>query len=208
MALETTTVLAYLFFMIFGYLSGSVMYSQLLPLKLRHVNIREISDDGNPGAGNVFKNIGISMGFLCLICDIIKGTIPVALCLRYLSWDSPLFALALIAPVLGHARFGKAIAVSFGTLLGLIPESFLVFYLVVPFVFFSTVIRITPHAWRVIVSFAVFVVGTILRDNAFSLQIAAFCIGLIVIVKHVRFLHTAEEVHFRISLGLGIHSSK
>lgn len=194
--------------MILGYLSGSVMYSQQLPLKLRHVNIREISDDGNPGAGNVFKNVGISMGFLCLICDIVKGTIPVALCLHYLSWDNLLFALVVIAPVLGHARFGKAIAVSFGVLLGLIPESFLVCYLVVPFVFFSVVIRITPHAWRVIASFLMFFVGTVLRDNAFPLEVAAFCIALIVIVKHVKYLRSVEEVRFHATLGLGFHSPK
>lgn len=208
MYLETVTLLSYLFFMILGYLSGSVMYSQVLPLKLRHINIREISDDGNPGAGNVFKNVGISMGFLCLICDIVKGTIPVALCLHYLSWDNLLFALVVIAPVLGHARYGKAIATSFGVLLGLIPKSFLVFYLAAPFVFFSVIIRITPHAWRVIASFLLFFVGTVLGDNAFPLQVAAFCIGLIVIAKHVKYLRSVEEVSFHAALGLHIHSPK
>lgn len=207
MPIETTTILAYLFFMIFGYLSGSVMYSRLLPLKLRNINICELSDDGNPGAGNVFKYVGISMGFLCLICDLIKGTIPVALCLHYMNWDNPLFALVVIAPVLGHARFGKAIAVSFGALIGLIPESFLVFYLVVPFVFFSAIVRITPHAWRVIISFFTFFVGTFLGCDIFTLQLAAFCMALIVIVKHVKFLRTVE-VRFHADLGFGIRRSK
>ena len=208
MSHETVTVLSYLFFMIFGYLSGSIMYSQVLPLKLRHINIRKISDDGNPGAGNVFKNVGVSMGLLCLICDIIKGAIPVALCLHYLSWNNLLFALVLIAPVLGHARFGKAIATSFGVLLGLLPKSLLVFYLAIPFVFFSVVVRITPHAWRVIISFLLFFVGTVLQGYAFPLQVAAFCIALIVIVKHVKYLRSLEEVHFHASLGLHIHSPK
>ena len=207
MPFETTTVLAYLFFMIFGYLSGSVMYSKLLPLKLCHINICEISDDGNPGAGNVFKYVGLSMGFLCLVCDIMKGAVPVALCLHYMSWENPLFALVLIAPVWGHARFGKAIAVSFGALLGLLPESFLVLYLAFPFVFFSTVVRITPHAWRVIVSFLMFFIGTLLRCGVFTLQLAAFCTALVVIVKHLKFLRTVE-VRFHADLGFRIHSPK
>lgn len=207
MPFETTTLLAYLFFMVFGYLSGSVMYSKMLPLKLRHVDICMISDDGNPGAGNVFKHMGVTMGLLCLICDIIKGTIPVALCLHYMRWDTPLFTLVVIAPVLGHACFGKSIAVSFGVLIGLIPESFMVLYLAAPFIFFSTIVRITPHAWRVIVSFVSFFVITFLRGSLFTLQLAAFCIALTVITKHIKYLRSVE-VHFHAHLGFRIHSPK
>ena len=50
----------YLVFAVFGYVSGSVMYSRLLPFLFKQVDITKISDDGNPGAGNVFQHLGIS----------------------------------------------------------------------------------------------------------------------------------------------------
>lgn len=67
-------------------------------------------------------------GTLTLICELLKGFLPVYL---YLRGRSPaecpaIFALILAAPVLGHAfsvfygfHGGKGIAVSFGCLLGL-----------------------------------------------------------------------------------------
>lgn len=192
--------MTYLIFALFGYLSGSIMYSQLLPSLLKHVNIAALSDDGNPGAGNVFKQLGPSMGIPCLICDIFKGTIPVALCLHYLSWEHPFFALVLAAPVLGHAKKGKAIAVSFGVLIGLLPFSMIVFYLVIPFLFFSILVRINPHAWRVILSFLCFLAATLFRCPVFSLRLGTFLITLTVGVKHAIFIKSAHE-HFHIDWG-------
>lgn len=183
----------YLIFAMIGYLSGSILYSRLIPSYFRKVDIRDISDDGNPGAGNVFKNLGIPLGIVCLACDLLKGAIPVSLCLHYLDQENPLFALVLASPVLGHAKKGKAIAVSFGVLIGLLPFRFLVFYLVAPFLFFSLFIQVNPHAWRVIFSFFCFFIATLVREPVFSLRLGALLITLTVIAKHVAFVRHAHE---------------
>ena len=183
----------YLIFTLIGYLSGSILYSRLLPSHFRNIDIETVSDDGNPGAGNVFKNCGTPLGILCLACDLLKGAIPVSFCLHYLDWEHPMFALALASPVLGHAKKGKAIAVSFGVLIGLLPFHLMVFYLVLPFVFFSTLIRVNPHAWRVIFSFVCFFVLSLVCVSIFSLRLGALLIALIVIAKHVAFLLQARE---------------
>lgn len=183
----------YLFFALLGYISGSILYSSLIPSHFKQVDIRDISDDGNPGAGNVFKNLGISFGIPCLICDILKGTIPVALCLHYLDWENPLFALVLASPVLGHAKKGKAIAVSFGVLLGLMPFSFMVFYLILPFLGFSGIIRVNPHAWRVMLSFLCFAAASYIRVQVFSLRLGASLIALTVTAKHLAYVRQTHE---------------
>lgn len=195
----------YLIFALLGYVSGSILYSRLLPSHFRNADIRLISDDGNPGAGNVFKNFGAALGVPCLACDILKGTIPVSLCLQCLEWDHPLFALVMATPVLGHAKKGKAIAVSFGVLIGLLPFSMMVFYLVIPFLCFSIFLRINPHAWRVIASFLCFFAASLAYVPLFSLQLGAFLITFTVIVKHIAFI---RQTHAKIHFTVGWHPSR
>ena len=46
---------AYLFYSFFGYLSGSVLYSYLIPKYFCHVDVRTVNEDQNPGAFNAFS---------------------------------------------------------------------------------------------------------------------------------------------------------
>ena len=121
----------YLFYLLFGYLSGSVLYSYLIPKHFCHVDVRTANEDQNPGAFNAFSAAGPRVGLFCVLCDIGKGFLPVFLAVHSsaVSMGSWLFALILLAPVAGHAwpflqpaKGGKAISVSFGVLLGLLPD--------------------------------------------------------------------------------------
>ena len=120
----------YLIYIILGYLSGSVMYAYLIPKMLKHIDIRELSDDGNPGTANAFLHAGIPIGSLVIRCELCKGALPVWVAARRLHISGLLFAPVMAAPVLGHAfplffggkGGGKSIAVSFGVLIGLYPN--------------------------------------------------------------------------------------
>lgn len=199
--------MSYLIFALLGFCSGSIMYSQIFPYVFLGKDITALSDDGNPGCSNVFLHAGIPMGILCLICDIFKGVLPVFLSLSFCDMKHFLFALVLAAPVLGHAssfcllkfiapkKFqwmkqcsGKAIAVSFGCLIGLMPQSYLVFALVIPFLFFSVVFRINPHSYHVIVSFGCFFLLAVIHGCSRTLLLGSFLISTIVITKHLQFL--------------------
>ena len=70
---------AYLFYSFFGYLSGSVLYSYLIPKYFCHVDVRTVNEDQNPGAFNAFSVAGPRIGLLCVLCDIGKGFLPVFL---------------------------------------------------------------------------------------------------------------------------------
>lgn len=197
----------YLLWVLIGFLSGSVMYSYLLPKWLYHKDITKISKDGNPGCGNVFTCIGIPCGIACLVLELAKGAVPLWLSLRFLDVNQPLFAAVMTAPVLGHAfspmlkrRGGKAIAVTFGTLIGLCPGMWVLFWLAIPLVFFSTVIRIRPHSLRVMTSYLVMLTATVLLEPNLIAWLGTFIITAVVIYKHIGDYVGREKRRFDVSI--------
>lgn len=144
-----------------GILCGSILFSQYLPWLIKKVDIVAVSDDHNPGTANAMKHAGIPVGILCLLGDIFKGVLPIHIALRLGLESGCLFSLIMAAPVLGHAyslfnrgRGGKAIAVSFGVLIGLMPiHTEPLYALCVIYLFFSLVVRIRPHTRRTRITF-------------------------------------------------------
>lgn len=148
-------------YILFGYLCGSILFARVFGQVLYERDVTADGDDKNPGTFNAFKCGGFLCGVLTLICDLAKGIIPVFMYIRGLD-DDPGLALTFViaAPVLGHIfpifyrfRGGKGIAVSFGTLLGLFPMMMPVLILAAVFIFFSLVVKISPHYYRTLASF-------------------------------------------------------
>ncbi len=122
-----------------------------------------MSPDHNPGTANAFRYGGFWCGFLTLVCDLLKGFLPVFLYMAYIGLEPHYglsFAPVMAAPVIGHAfpvffRFqgGKGIAVSFGCLLGLLPIWQPLALLAAFFIFFSVALRITSHYHRTLITY-------------------------------------------------------
>ena len=91
-------------FVLGGYFLGGIMFSDIFPRVFMKKDIKNLSDDKNPGASNVFKICGVPMGILCLFLDMAKGFLPVFLFMSFNGTDSFVFSLVLISPVLGHVR--------------------------------------------------------------------------------------------------------
>lgn len=152
-----------------GIFCGSLLFGSALPKKLKGVDVVALSDDHNPGTANAMKHAGVPIGILCLIGDIFKGTIPVNLSIRMGLETGSLFPLIMAAPVFGHAyslfhkgKGGKAIAVSFGVMIGLLPlHTELLMLLCVLYIFFSVVIVIRPHTRRTRITFCLFALGNV-----------------------------------------------
>lgn len=198
---EMEEIRPYLLFAGLGYLSGSVLYAQIFLRLFRGRDVRTVSEDENPGTANAFLGGGVVCGVLALAGDLCKGMLPVQWALQNCDMRCPWFALVLAAPVIGHAwpiffrfRGGKAIAVSFGVLLGIapvcpVPLAALAFF----YLFFSLVVRISPHAWRSIAAFlAAGLAGRALAMPA-SLVGGVRLIVLIVCGKHLAALHRNPE---------------
>ena len=153
----------YLFFTILGFALGSTLFAYWTPKIIRHIDIRELPADHNPGVANAFMYGGFFCGLLSLILELAKGFVPVFLGQRFLDTHSLLFIPVLIAPVFGHAfpffrkeKGGKAITASFGVLLGLFPEMRPAVYLAFFFIFFSLIVVVSPHSFRSVVTFGLF----------------------------------------------------
>ncbi len=182
-----------LLFSLFGYLCGSILFAVLFS-RLFHRDILTPSPDKNPGVANAYLYGGFWCGTCTLLGDVLKGFLPVFLLVcstsaQSLNWR---YALALAAPVLGHAfpvfrRFqgGKGIAATFGCLLGLFPYSPLPLVLFAAvFIFFSVVLKISPHFYRTLLTYlgtalllpALGAPGTVCA--AFLIMAATVCVRL------------------------------
>lgn len=146
-----------------GYLSGSVLYARVFARIFKKENMIENSKDKNPGTANAFMHGGFLCGILTLIFDLLKGFLPVFLYIIY-SRDrndvSVWLPFVMAAPVVGHAfsvfyhmKGGKGIATTFGCLLGLLPVWQPAVALAVFFIFFSLILRITPHFQRTLLAY-------------------------------------------------------
>lgn len=137
----THELLSCMLYTLGGYLSGGILFSCWLPRALRCVDVRKYGEDGNPGAFNAIVACGLPIGLTCVVLDILKGTLPVLAALHLGDLSGWYMVPVVIAPVAGHAwpiqrhgHGGKAISVSFGVMLGLLPHLWLaaiwaVFYL-------------------------------------------------------------------------------
>ena len=188
--------LLYAAYILGGYLLGSILFGNILPKTIKGIDITVCSRDGNPGTANAMQYAGIGVGLLCLLGDLAQGVLPVFLGVRRFGIYPPIFGLVLAAPVVGHAfslfrgfRGGKAIAVSFGVLLGLLPRPGIVWILAGLYIFFSLVLRIRPHERRTVWTFAffaLFVCALYLRHKLpFSLLAGSGLMAAVVIYKNL-----------------------
>lgn len=122
-----------------AYLMGSIPSAVWVTQYYSGGDIRKLGDR-NPGAANVFREIGQKAAVLVLIMDISKGLVVVSIP-QFFDFSNlyfhsfPLFQLLLtLAVVIGHryplfARFsgGKGVAALIGALIGIQPQM-LLFY--------------------------------------------------------------------------------
>lgn len=147
-------------FVLIGYLSGSVLFARVSARLLHRGDVSQESQDKNPGTTNAFRYGGFACGVLTLLGDILKGALPIWLYLAAAPQWAAGLAVVLPAPVLGHIfplffhfRGGKGIATTFGCLLGLLPDIRPALLLAASFLFFSLIVRVSPHYYRTIAAY-------------------------------------------------------
>ena len=175
-----------------GFLSGSIMFSYILPRWLYSIDIRQYNEDGNPGSMNAIAASGLVVGLLCLVLDILKAAVPVYVAVQYLKVSGYALVPVMIAPVLGHAfspflgfRGGKAISVAFGSLLGVIHISLAVVILVLVMVFFHFIIVLSPDSSKVISAFALTSLIVLIFEPLIEIKTVVLIIGFVVCGKHL-----------------------
>ncbi|MEK9498950.1 glycerol-3-phosphate 1-O-acyltransferase PlsY [Photorhabdus sp. P32] len=106
---------------IFAYLCGSIS-SAILICRLAGLPDPRQHGSGNPGATNVLRIGGRSTAAIVLICDVLKGMIPVWLAYQlyvppfYLGITAMAACLGHIYPIFFQFKGGKGVATAFGAI--------------------------------------------------------------------------------------------
>ncbi|HOO18880.1 MAG TPA: glycerol-3-phosphate acyltransferase, partial [Paludibacteraceae bacterium] len=127
----------YSFCLLIGYLIGSILFARLITRLATGQNILELGNH-NPGAYNVFRNVGKGWGILVGILDAGKALFPMLIA-RYafhLQDDIALGCLGIGAllghgyPLYYHFEGGRAASILMGMLIFFVPYEFLFSFLI------------------------------------------------------------------------------
>ena len=108
---------------ILGYACGSIPFGLLLTQAAGLGDVRKIGS-GNIGATNVLRTGNKKIAILTLLCDCLKGTIPVLIAAHF--WGPAIAVIAGFGAMFGHIfpvwlgfKGGKGVATFIGVLFGL-----------------------------------------------------------------------------------------
>ena len=187
-------------FSTFGYLAGSLLFARYFSDFFCGKDVTADTPDKNPGTYNANTYGGFWCGALTLICDLLKGFLPVFLFIRF-SGKGLGLVLVMVAPVLGHLfpiwhKFsgGKGIAVSFGVLLGIAPDFRPVLILAITYLMFSFLFKVNPHFYRLILTYSVAMLAIILVRPGVTVVLGCAAVFSAVLLKIISVRDTYDKM--------------
>jgi glycerol-3-phosphate acyltransferase PlsY len=197
MELVFTAILA-----IAAFILGGVPFAVIIGRVVLKKDITKYGD-GNPGAANVWKAGGPTAGMLAVVLDVAKG-VPFVV-LSHTVVELPVLAPVIVAvcAVLGHAfspflhwHGGKAIAVTFGIMLGLLPQ----YDILLVFLAFMVVcaLFVKNDSWGTIIS-AAGTLAYLTAYNGYSWKplLMVFLLAVL-IIKHFEDLRSLPDFRGRL----------
>ncbi len=184
-----------------AFITGAIPFSVIIGRLFLKKEITAYGD-GNPGAANVFRAGGVPIGLSAVVMDVAKG-IPFVL-LSHKAFGLPILSSVIIAvaAVLGNAyspflrwHGGKAIAVTFGVMLGLPEYTMLLTFMACTILCY---ILVKPDAWKVIIGAAAALIFLTVTKGYSWEPLLMSCLLLILVVKHFEALHTVPGLTIRL----------
>lgn len=191
----------FLLLLLGAYLVGAIPSGVILTRLAGVGDVRQ-AGSGNIGATNVYRVAGRRLGIITLICDALKGVLPLAVLLALGGYSQTQLALVAAAAFLGHCypvylgfKGGKGVATALGIFLVLSPLAVLGGILV----FAGTLWK-----WRYVslasITAAVVPLLILLAERSFPLFFASLFISGMVILRHrgnIERLRNGTESRFR-----------
>lgn len=126
--------------MVIAYFIGSILTGVRIGRRYRGLDIREFGS-GNAGATNAMRVLGVKLGSIVLVLDVLKGLLPVLLLPLILGIDHPVPPTVQLligaAAVAGHMfsweagfKGGKGVATGLGVFLAVAPKVMLIVLLI------------------------------------------------------------------------------
>ncbi|MGD0780871.1 MAG: glycerol-3-phosphate acyltransferase [Dehalococcoidales bacterium] len=196
MEIGYTAVLA-----IAAFILGSVPFSVVIGRWLLKKDITKYGDN-NPGSANVFRAGGPAIGMLAAVLDVSKG-VPFVLLSHIIELPVLSPVIVAVCAVLGHAfspflhwHGGKAVAVTFGVMLGLLPQYDILLVFIIFMIACSLLVK--SDSWGVIIS-AVGTLAYLIAFNGYSWKpLLMLCLLAILVIKHFEDLHTLPSLRGRL----------
>lgn len=185
-----------------AFILGAVPFSVIIGHLLLKKDITRYGD-GNPGSANVFRAGSKKLGLLALVLDIAKGVPFVLLAHTVFGLSGISLVIIAISAVLGHAfspflnwHGGKAVAITFGVMLGLLPQYEVLLVFVISVVLCFIFVKI--DAWKIIIgATGTLIYLAIVKGNSWE-PLLMLCLLVILVIKHFEDLHTLPS--FRANL--------
>lgn len=169
--------------LIVSYLLGSIPFGLVVGKLIYKKDIRQFGS-GNIGTTNAFRAFGTPGGILVFLCDMLKGAIPVLIAMSLNpGWHPLVFGgMAIVGhsyPIFLKFKGGKAVATSFGVVLGFNPifalisiAAFFISLFVTSMVSFSSIFAVTFAA----------ILSLFYQD--WVLTLATVLVLILVIIRH------------------------
>ncbi len=176
-----------------AFILGSIPFSVVIGYLLLKKDITRYGD-GNPGSANVFRAGNAGIGLLAVVLDIAKGVPFVWLAHAVFGLPPASLVIIAVAAVLGHAfspflhwHGGKAVAITFGVMLGL-PQYNILLAFIIAMVLCLIFVKI--DSWKIIIGAS----GTlayliIVQGNSWE-PLLMLCLLVILVIKHSGELNT------------------
>lgn len=181
---ENATTVALAIVIATAYLIGSIP-SGLLLGKAYGIDVRK-EGSGNIGATNLYRTVGRNVGIITLICDCLKGLLPV-LFIKSSSFHPEFAAWVGLAAFCGHVfsvfmkfKGGKGVATALGVFLALAPLA--VSIAIALFVLLMVMWRYVSLGS--ISAAAAMPIAVYLLGGSREVTLITFIIALIVIIRH------------------------
>ncbi|MCA9396563.1 MAG: glycerol-3-phosphate 1-O-acyltransferase PlsY [Candidatus Omnitrophica bacterium] len=174
-----------------GFLCGSFPTAYLYCLIFHKKDIRTIGS-GNPGATNVFRNFGSKDGWIVLICDALKGFIPVSIHLySAVGFSLPIpepsaaVFVTAVSCIAGHIfspflkfKGGKGVATGAGVMLASVPTclipSFVIWFVILKTIRYMSVASLASAYTFTLLAFIQFHTSTTFWVSVFLSLIVTY----------------------------------
>lgn len=177
---------------IIGYLLGSIPWALVIGKVFYQVDIRE-KGSGNLGGSNAGRVLGKKAGIIVILLDAFKALLAMLISYHFFP-ASFTFIYTGLACCIGHcfplfANFkgGKAVATSFGFLLGIsiLHHQEYLYLIVIPLIFFFLLLYLYKYvSLASLSSLGIAFIISLLIQEPLNIQISLFILWLFVIYRH------------------------
>jgi glycerol-3-phosphate acyltransferase PlsY len=189
--METVTTIGMI---LFAYLFGSVPAALLIGRRVG-TDLRKVGSR-NPGAANLFREVGKGWGIIGGLFDALKGFIPTFLAKGVLGLSPWVVTLVGIAAVVGHNwplyfgfNGGRGLATTIGATAYLLPSSFWVAFLVAVFLGFIVAVIPAVKGYAIPVGatagYGALVITSFLKSEPSFLCSYAVVISVLALIRNV-----------------------